>query len=280
MIKSSNQLKAKIRNVAKGDDKAAKALIRIFFMERFLERVSVSDYRDHFILKGGMLVSSLISVNMRTTMDIDTTVKAISLTESNIERIVDEILQIQLEDNVSFKITRIETIMEDFDYPGVRIHLEAHLEKLRQAIKIDISTDDVITPNAIEYEYRLMFEERNIFLHTYNVETMLAEKAQTIINRGIANTRMRDFYDIYELVAVVGYSEEIGQKAFIETCKKRNTIFSDEKIISELKEITKSSLMIEQWDMFRKKNYFVGNLEFDQVMESVILIICKIAGLK
>lgn len=244
MIKSSNQLKAKIRNVAKGDDKAAKALIRIFFMERFLERVSVSDYRDHFILKGGMLVSSLISVNMRTTMDIDTTVKAISLTESNIERIVDEILQIQLEDNVSFKITRIETIMEDFDYPGVRIHLEAHLEKLRQAIKIDISTDDVITPNAIEYEYRLMFEERNIFLHTYNVETMLAEKAQTIINRGIANTRMRDFYDIYELVAVVGYSEEIGQKAFIETCKKRNTIFSDEKIISELKEITKSSLMI------------------------------------
>lgn len=109
---------------------------------------------------------------------------------------------------------------------------------------------------------------------------MLAEKAQTIINRGIANTRMRDFYDIYELVAVVGYSEEIGQKAFIETCKKRNTIFSDEKIISELKEITKSSLMIEQWDMFRKKNYFVGNLEFDQVMESVILIICKIAGLK
>ena len=162
MIKSATGLKANVRNISKGDDKVAKALIRIFFMERFLERVSMSEYRDQFILKGGMLVSSLLGINVRATMDIDTTVRALPLTVQDISRIVSEICAIEIVDRISFQITNVETIMEDFDYPGIRLHMVGTLEKLRQPIKIDVSTDDVITPRAIEYEYKLLFEERTI----------------------------------------------------------------------------------------------------------------------
>ena len=160
MIKSATGLKAKVRNISKGDSKTAQAIIRIFFMERLLERISLSKYKDQFVLKGGMLVSSLIGIDLRTTMDIDTTVKAVPLSEEELKRILLEICEIQLEDNISFQIVNMETIMDDFDYPGIRIHLEAFLEKLKQPIKIDVSTDDTITPGAIEYKYPLLFEER------------------------------------------------------------------------------------------------------------------------
>ncbi len=196
MIHTAIQLKAKVRNFANGDDAKAKALIRLFFMERFLERVSISKYRENFILKGGMLVSSLLGVEMRTTMDMDTTVKAIPLNLEDTKKIVEEICNIPVEDGVTFVITSVDTIMDDFDYPGVRIHIEARLERMRNTIKIDISTDDVITSDAVEYEYKLMFEDRSINIYTYNTETLLAEKIQTILKRGLANTRMRDFYDL------------------------------------------------------------------------------------
>lgn len=145
-------------------------------MERFMERVSLSLYRDSFIIKGGMLVSSLLGINLRSTMDIDTTVKALPLTIEDVSGIIREICDIELYDNVTFRITNVETIMEDFDYPGVRVHLEALLDRLRQPVKIDISTDDVITPGAVEYEYKLMFEDRSIYIYTYNVEMTFAEK--------------------------------------------------------------------------------------------------------
>lgn len=277
MIKSATGLKANVRNISKGDDKVAKALIRIFFMERFLERVSMSEYRDQFILKGGMLVSSLLGINVRATMDIDTTVKALPLTEQDISRIVSEICAIEIEDRVSFQITNVETIMEDFDYPGIRLHMVGTLEKLRQPIKIDISTDDVITPRAIEYEYKLMFEERTILLNTYNIETLLAEKAQTIISRGLANTRMRDFYDLYEITGNKEFSWSIASDAFKATCRKRKTEFSNERIEDELENITDSKELETLWNNFRKKNYFVGKIEYQAMIQRVSDAIRKIA---
>ena len=164
MIKSASQLKGKIKNLANGDVRKAETLMRIFFMERFIERVSVSEYREKFILKGGMLTSSLLGIDMRTTMDIDTTVRSLPLTDEDIQRIIAEIISIQLDDGISFKIVSTERIMDEFDYPGVKVHLEGVLEGIRQPIKIDVSTDDVITPGAIEYEYKLMFEDRTIKL--------------------------------------------------------------------------------------------------------------------
>lgn len=270
MIKSTNQLKAKVRNISGGNDKVSKSYIRMFFMERFMERVSVSSYNDHFILKGGMLVSSLLGVDLRSTMDIDTTVKALPLTIEDIERIVLEICNIQLEDNVNFSITKIESIMDDFEYPGVRVHIEAHLERIRQPIKIDISTDDVITPRAIEYEYKLLFEERSIRLHTYNTETMIAEKVQTVLNRGLANTRMRDFYDLYELMNHIEISTDVVKEAFVATCKKRETIFSTEQIETIINAISNSTEMESLWNQFRDKNHFVENIAYEVIINSVV----------
>jgi len=269
MIHTAIQLKAKVRNIANGDDNKAKALLRIYFMERFVERVSVSKYRENFILKGGLLVASLLGVNMRATMDIDTTVKALPLNQKAAEMIVTEICNIQLEDGVVFKITEVSTIMDEFDYPGVRFHIQAMLDKMRNVIKLDISTDDVITPRAIEYKYKFMFEERSIFIYSYNTETLLAEKLQTIINRGIANTRLRDFYDVCEIAEYETIDWKILKKAFSATCRKRGTIFSEEKVSNEVDLIAKDYEMEKRWTQFKNKNYFVGDLEWDAVMKAV-----------
>lgn len=269
MIKSATALKAKVRNFSKGDSKTAQAMIRIFFMERFLERIALSSYKDQFVLKGGMLVSSLIGINLRTTMDIDTTVKALPLSKDELEKIIMEICEIPLEDNISFRIANMETIMDEFDYPGIRIHMEAMLEKLKQPLKIDISTDDIITPGAIEYKYPLMFEERDIRLNTYNIETLLAEKSQTIINRGLANTRMRDFYDMYEIIQKLDFSWDIYHQAFDSTCKKRETLFSKEKVTAELKNLSESSEMESMWKQFKSKNYFVENIEYPEIIKTI-----------
>lgn len=276
MIKSATGLKAKVRNISKGDSKVAQAMIRIFFMERFLERVSLSEYKNQFILKGGMLVSSLIGINLRSTMDIDTTVKALPLKKDDLRKIVMEICEIPLEDGISFRVIDMETIMDEFDYPGIRIHMEALLERLKQPIKIDVSTDDAITPGAIEYKYPLMFEEREIDLYTYNIETLLAEKSQTIINRGLANTRMRDFYDLYEIVQKLEFSLDVYRQAFDSTCKKRGTIFHKEKVKAELENLSASTEMEKMWNQFKNKNYFVPNIEYSQIIKNISDTIIKI----
>lgn len=204
MIRTAKQLKDKVKNLSGGKSDVAQSFIRNYIMERFLERVSLSEYRNNFILKGGMLVASIVGVDMRATMDIDTTVKSLPLNEVDARRIIEEICNVRIEDGVSFRITSVKQIMEDFDYPGVRMMMEANLERMRQTIKIDISTDDAITPGAVDYEYKLMFENRTISLLTYNSETLLA--------RGIANTRMRDFYDVYEIMNIK--VDEVDMKIF------------------------------------------------------------------
>ena len=276
MIKSATGLKAKVRNISKGDSKTAQAIIRIFFMERLLERISLSKYKDQFVLKGGMLVSSLIGIDLRTTMDIDTTVKAVPLSEEELKRILLEICEIQLEDNISFQIVNMETIMDDFDYPGIRIHLEAFLEKLKQPIKIDVSTDDTITPGAIEYKYPLLFEEREICLNTYNIETLLAEKSQTIISRGLANTRMRDFYDLYEIAQKLEFSRNMYRQAFAATCKKREITFSKEKVETELKNLSESKEIEKMWEQFKLKNCFVENIQYCDAIKIISDLILNI----
>lgn len=271
MIRTSKQLKDKVRNVSKGDNDIAKVLIRTFMMERFLERVSLSKYRNNFILKGGMLVASMVGVDMRATMDIDTMVKELPLNEVDAEKIVSEICAIKVDDGVCFRITSVKTIMEDFEYPGIRMMLEATLDRMRQPIKLDISTDDVITPTTIEYEYKLMFEDRTISVMSYNVETMLAEKIQTVLTRGIANTRMRDFYDIYEIVKICDkkIDKTILLEAFHATCKKRETVFSNEEIKTTLSQICGNESLKHMWKQFREKNYFVGELRWDEVVDGV-----------
>lgn len=271
MIHTSKQLKDKVRNISHGDNQTAQMLIRNFIMERFLERVSISPYRNNFILKGGMLVASLVGIDTRATMDIHSTLKALPLNEEDAVRIVNEIIHIYVEDGISFEIVKAAEIMTDFEYPGVRLLLEARLDRLKQRIKIDLSTDDVITPSAIRYSYRLMFEDRSIELMTYTPETLLAEKIQTILARGITTTRMRDYYDVYEIVVgnKVSIDKEVLAEAFTATCMKRKTIFGSEQIEKIVNEISADEGLLNLWNLYKNDNFYVGDITWTVVCEVV-----------
>ncbi len=251
-------------------------MIRNFIMERFLERIALSHYRNNFILKGGMLVAAVVGLETRATMDIDTTVKSLNLTKDNAIKIVEEIIALDLSDGVQFQITRITDIMEEHDYPGIRFMLEASLDKLRQAIKIDISTGDIITPGAVEYSYKLMFEERAISLWIYNMETLLAEKLETIMARGTANTRMRDFYDIHVISGQKDFDAEILKRAFLATSAKRNTTSQIPEFKNILYTVETDNNMWKQWNSFREDSFFVGELSWNEVMDSVKVLAGKV----
>ena len=269
MIRTSTQLKAKIRNLSAGDSRKAQTLIRNYIMERFLERVALSRYRNNFILKGGMLVAAVVGLDTRATMDIDTTVKSLHLDMENARRIIEEIISVEIPDGVNFSITKATDIMEEHDYSGIRFMLEATMDNLRQAIKIDISTGDVITPRAVEYSYHLMFEDRSISLLTYNLETLLAEKMETIMSRGTANTRMRDFYDIYVISSQKSFDQDVLKNAFYATSEKRETIVQIPDFIDTISLIESDEVMKSQWQNFKNDSFFVGELSWTEVMASV-----------
>lgn len=275
MIHTSRQLKDKVRNMSGGNSTKAQTLIRNFIMERFLERITLSEYHDNFVLKGGMLVASLIGSDVRATMDIDATVRSLPLTMDKAKEIIESISAIQLDDGIRFSVTRAYNIMEEHDYPGIRFMLEATFDGLRQTIKVDISTGDVITPVAVMYFYKLMFDDRTIPLYTYNIETLLAEKLETIMARGTANTRMRDFYDIY--IIMEQKSKDINRtdlhNAFYATSQKRGTIELISRIDEIISDISNSTSMEKDWNNYKDNNYFVGNLFWNDVIDSVINLI-------
>ena len=269
-MKSATAVKAKIKNKAGGSSDESQIMLRIYLMERLLERVSLSRYRDNFVLKGGLLVSSLVGVDMRSTMDIDTTVKSLPLNKSAIQKILEEIMAIGLEDGVLFRITKVQDIMEGHEYEGVRFMIDCTMDKLKQTIKMDISTGDEITPKAITHELPLIIEDRTIELWAYNLETLLAEKLETIMVRAEANTRMRDFYDIHVLLEqdAVTIDRDTMKAAFYATCNKRGSIELIGTIDDVINKIADDETMRQLWNNYRKTNYYVGALEWEEVIGS------------
>ena len=270
MMKSATAVKAKIKNKAGGDSDKSQIILRIYLMERLLERVSLSQYRDNFVLKGGLLVSSLVGVDMRSTMDVDTTVKSLPLNKRSAQKILEEIIAVKLEDGVAFRITKVQDIMEGHEYEGIRFMIECTMDKLKQTIKVDISTGDEITPRAVAYKLPLIIEDRSINLWAYNLETLLAEKLETIMVRAEANTRMRDFYDIHVLLEqdVVTIDRDTMKSAFYATCKRRKFTERIVTIDDIINKIADDEVLKQQWKNYRKTNYYVGELEWDDVIES------------
>lgn len=207
------QLKGRIKNLAKENSADPRLLMRLYMMERFIERVSVSKYKDSFIIKGGILVTSLVGISLRSTLDIDSTIKNQSISEYDAKRMIDDICKIDIGDGVSFEVKESYTTMDEMEYPGIRFTLNVNMDGLVTPIKIDISTGDVITPRAIEYQYTFLLENRTAILLSYNLETILAEKLQTILIRQLYNTRMRDFYDVYVLLSI--YEKTIDVNIYI-----------------------------------------------------------------
>ena len=270
MMKSATAVKAKIKNKAGGSSDKSQIMLRIYLMERLLERVSLSKYRDNFVLKGGLLVSSLVGVDMRSTMDVDTTVKSLPMNKKSVQKILEEIMAIEVEDGVSFRISKVQDIMEGHEYEGLRFMIECSMDRLKQTIKIDISTGDEITPGAIEYKLPLIIEDRTIELWAYNLETLLAEKLETIMVRAEANTRMRDFYDIHVLLEqdAVPIDRDTMKAAFYATCNKRGSIELIGTIDDVINKIADDETMRQLWNNYRKTNYYVGALEWEEVIGS------------
>ncbi|WP_414838883.1 nucleotidyl transferase AbiEii/AbiGii toxin family protein [Carnobacterium sp. TMP28] len=239
-------------------------------MGRFLVRVSNSNYRNHIVLKGGALIASIISIDKRSTMDIDTTLVNLEMNENQISRMLKEILSVESNDNIIFRISSIETIMEDFDYPGIRVKLNAQINRMRTPLILDFSTGDVLTPSAIEYSYELMFDQGHISVLAYNIETLLAEKFETIISRGTANTRMRDFYDVYSIVNTdidIQYDQFI--LALENTSKKRGSYDLIKNYSQVLNEVEEYGSMRFLWTAYQRKFDYAENIEWDEVMKSI-----------
>lgn len=272
------QVKGRIKNVAKENKADARTLMRIYMMERFLERVSNSKYKDNFIIKGGMLVTAMVGVANRSTMDIDTSIKNQNLSAEDVRRIVDEMKDIDLGDGVTFEIKEVSSIMDEMEYPGIRFTMNAIMGKLITPMKIDISTGDVITPRAIEYPYKLLLDDRSIRLWSYNLETILAEKLQTVLARGLLNTRMRDFYDIRTLLSI--YEQEIDENvlkdAFKATCKKRETENLKAEGSQIITAIEGDVQLHNLWKSYQKKYPYATDISYENIMESTKSLFDKI----
>lgn len=271
IIHTSRQLKALVRNMSGRDSAKAQIIIRNYVMERFLERLSLSPYRNDLILKGGTLISAMVGLDNRSTMDIDATIKNLPLSAENARKIVDEIIAVEIEDGMTFEIKSVTTIMDETDYAGIRVMLETTLETMRTPLKIDFSTGDVITPREISYSFKLLFEDRSISILAYNLETVLAEKLETLLSRGIANTRMRDFYDIYTLESTQAHNIDtpVLRAAFANTCDKRGcteVVRSADLILSE---IQSSNDMLNLWKNYQRKFDYAADIDWDDVMQSI-----------
>jgi predicted nucleotidyltransferase component of viral defense system len=271
MIKTSRQLKDKIRNLAKGKFANAQILMRTYMMERLLERISLSEYKKNFILKGGVLIASLVGLDFRSTIDVDTTIKGVDVNISSVEQMIQNLIKIPLEDGVLFQVKSINSIMDEAEYPGIRVSMQALFDGTKTPLKIDISTGEVITPGAIQYSYKLMFEDRYIQLLSYNLETVLAEKLETIVRRHLTNTRMRDFYDIYILKKL--YESEISKPLLQDALEATAQIRGSMELLSHaelsLNEIENSDDMRKRWLSYQSHYEYAQNISWDAVMEAV-----------
>jgi len=269
-MKTSTQLKALIRNLAKKSNVEAEVLLRNFMLERFLERIAVSNFKQNFILKGGMLIAAMVGIDTRTTMDMDATIKGQKLSEAEIKAIIEEILEVQIDDGAVFSFQSIEEIREEADYPGFRVSIGAIFDKTRQTLKIDITTGDSVTPREIEYDFKLMFEDRSISIMAYNLETVLAEKFETIITRGVTNTRMRDFYDVYILTHTHAFDANTFKAALNRTAEKRHTTQQMSGGIEDtIAIIMENVTMVDLWQKYQKKYFYAADISWVMVIDAV-----------
>ena len=277
-MKNAMQLKAVIKNIAKKKRISAQLVLQNYMLERFLERVSLSQYRSNFIIKGGFLIASMVGLNSRATMDMDATIKGYPVNDETIQKMIKEILDIPVDDSILFEFGSIGEIREGDEYGGYRAHLTANYEKMAVPLKLNITTGDMITPGEIEYEYKLMLEDRIICVLAYNLPTILAEKLETVISRGDQNTRPRDYYDILILTKLQSGNIDLEtlRDAFQATTEKRGSGDVVKQYREIMQAIRSSPVMNRQWDDYRKDFDYAAEIDFGETCDAVIAIMDRI----
>ena len=271
MMKTPEQLKGAIRNLAKKKGIHAQEVLQIFMFERIIERLSVSPYKDRFILKGGLLISAILGVAERTTMDMDTTVKGLPMDEQNIRKAISEILNQPVDDGIEFQLLDLTPIREDDEYENFRASIQAAYGKMKIPMKIDITTGDEITPKEIQFSYPFLFDDRRVMVKAYTQETILAEKYETIIRRNVGNTRARDFYDLHLLYRLYRENADwnLLKQAVLATAKKRDSLSvlqDTERILLALEE---STVLQDLWKRYQTQNLYAREITYPAIMESV-----------
>lgn len=271
-MKNVMQLKAIIKNLAKEKHISAQLVMQNFMLERLLERISVSKYQQNFILKGGFLIAAMVGLDTRATMDMDATIKGLPVNEQTIREMFGEICRIELDDDVSFSFRSIGEIREGDEYTGYRVSLLANYPPMAVPLKLDITTGDRITPKEIEYRFKLLLENRSILVLAYNLETIMAEKLETVISRGDQNTRPRDYYDIY-ILTKLQYSNiniERLKKALSVTTEKRGSSIVVKDYRRIMNTVENSDIMQRQWNNYQKDFDYATDILFKDVCEAVV----------
>ena len=264
-----SELFEKSKKLAKDSGLTQLELYQRFMFERILERISVSKYNENFILKGGLLLSAMLGINSRSTRDMDISIKGIDVSQEKMLKILNEILSIDIDDKVKFEVVNITDIRADDEYGGNKYHLVGKLENLKVSLEIDISTGDEITPKELNFEYISIFDNKKIYIGTYNIETILSEKIETILRRGKYNTRMKDYYDVYFFLMKLkkDINIKIFKQALNNTLRKREAFdyYNDYKQILDL--IAEDDRITNYWNTYKKKNKYAENIEFKEIVK-------------
>lgn len=274
MITNSDSLKAKLKNIARETNISHESLRKMVMFERLLMRISKSKYNKNFILKGGFLIAAIFDINLRSTVDIDTTIKGMKLNKESLKNMIEDIINISIEDNCSFEIANIEEIRLEDEYSGYNVMLKVKMDKIWDYISIDVTTGDTITYKEINFVYTTILEKEKIEVLSYNNETIIAEKFEAIISRGIINTRMKDYYDLYMFVNFK--FSEIDIKTLIDainnTAEKRKTLDSINNSSNIIKLIEESKRIEELWNEYQTKFEYAKNIKFEDVVNAIKVI--------
>jgi len=273
-MKNAMQLKAILKNMAKQKNISAQLVLQNYMLERLLERVSVSKYHDNFILKGGFLIAAMVGLDTRATMDMDATLKGYPVNEETVQKMFEEICAIELNDDVTFTFRQISEIREGDEYTGYRVALTADYPPMAVPLKLDITTGDKITPKEIEYSFKLLLEDRSISILAYNLETILAEKLETVISRSDQNTRPRDYYDIYVLMKLQSHNVDLSslKDALAATCNKRGSAEVIKGYIQIMELVKNSTVMQEQWKRYQQEFDYASDITFEDTCDTVISV--------
>lgn len=277
-MKNAMQLKAIIKKMAQEKKISAQLVLQNYMLERLLERVSVSKYRDNFILKGGFLIAAMVGLDTRATMDMDATIKGYPVDESTVRAMFEDICAIPLQDDVSFSFRSIGEIREGDEYTGYRVSLSANFPPMAVPLKLDITTGDKITPKEIEYNFKLLMEDRSISILAYNLETILAEKLETVISRGDQNTRPRDYYDIYVLLKLQSQNICLEQlrEALTATCTKRGSTEVIKNYAAIINRVSMSAVMQDQWKKYQTDFTYAADISFQDTCNAVLSIMLEL----
>lgn len=280
-MKNAMQLKAGIKNMAKEKHVSAQLIMQNFMLERLLERISVSEYQSKFILKGGFLIAAVVGLDTRATMDMDVTIKGLPVNEESIREMFEAICKIELDDDVSFTLRSIGEIREKDEYAGFRVSLLANYPPMAVPLKVDITTGDRISPKEIEYQFNLLLEERSIFVLAYNLETIMAEKLETVLSRGDQNTRPRDYYDIYILSKLQGSNIErkVLKDALRATAEKRGSINVLPEYCKIIESVRNSEIMRKQWKNYQKDFEYATGIMFEDICDIVVELMEELKAL-